>query len=81
MNAAPREEDDPVGDVLRGAATAAEQLVDGNTYDDRNARRAFRDGPRRPAIDAALLATYARYFAERGWVEAPAILHETGRRG
>jgi thioester reductase-like protein len=81
VNAAPRGEDDPVGDVLRGTAPAAEQLRDGNTYDDRNARRALRGGPRRPAIDAALLATYARYFAERGLVRAPASLHETGRRG
>ena len=81
VNAVARGEDDPVGDVLRGAAPAAEELVDGNTYDDRNAGRDLRDGPRRPAIDAELLETYARYFVERGLVEAPATLHETGRRG
>ncbi len=81
VNAAPRREDDPVGDVLRGAAPAAQELDDGNIYDDHNARRALGNGgPRRPAIDAELLATYARYFAERGWVQAPATLHETGRR-
>jgi amino acid adenylation domain-containing protein/thioester reductase-like protein len=82
VNVAPRVEDDPVGDVLRGAAPGAEGLDDGNVYDDRNTRRAFRGGgPRRPAIDAGLLGTYARYFAQRGWIEAPATAHETGRRG
>ena len=78
VDAAPRRRDDAVGGVLRGAA--AEDLDDGNVYDDSNARRALGDGgPQRPDIDGVLLATYALYFAERGWVEAPATLHETGR--
>ena len=67
--------------MLCGAAPAVEELWDGNIYDDRNARRVLSEGRlRRPAIDARLLETYARYFAERGWVEAPEILHEAGRR-
>ena len=81
VNAAPRREEDAVGGVLRGAAPAAGELDDGNVYDDRNARRALGDdGPRRPAIDARLIETYARYFAARGWVGVPATLQETGRR-
>ena len=81
MNAAPRRERDAVGGVLRGAAPAAEDLDDGNVYDDRNTRCALGDGgPQRPDIDGALLATYARFFAEQGWIWAPATLREMGRR-
>ena len=59
---------------MGGAAPAAEELRDDNTYDDGNTRRVLRDeGPSRPAIDGELLDTYARYFAEQGWIEASGI--------
>jgi thioester reductase-like protein len=78
---APPEEGSP-GEILRGAAPAAEELSDGNVYEDRNARRALRDGgPERPAIDRELMETYARYFAEQGWTWAPATLQEAEKRG
>jgi amino acid adenylation domain-containing protein/thioester reductase-like protein len=72
-DAAPPEEGTP-GEVVGGAAPAAEELRDDNTYDDGNTRRVLRDeGPSRPAIDGELLDTYARYFAEQGWIEASGI--------
>lgn len=81
IDAAPPEEGSP-GEILRGAAPAAEELSDGNVYEDRNARRALRDGgPERSAIDRELMETYARYFAEQGWTGAPATLQEADRRG
>ncbi len=59
---------------MAGAAPAAEDLGDANIYDDGNTRRALGDdGPRRPAIDEDLLQTYARYFAERNWIEASGV--------
>jgi amino acid adenylation domain-containing protein/thioester reductase-like protein len=79
-DAAPPEEGSP-GEILRGAAPAAEEFWDGNTYVDRNARRALRNGgPGRPAIDGKLLETYVRYFEEQGWTGAPATLQEAERR-
>ena len=69
---APPEEGTP-GEIVVGAAPAAEDLGDANTYDDGNTRRALDDGPRRPTIDGDLLETYARYFAERSWIEASSI--------
>jgi hypothetical protein len=73
-------EDGP-GAVLRGAAPGAEDLSDGNVYDDRNTRRVLgEDGPRRPALDGNLVLTYARYFADRGWAPAPSALQEADRR-
>jgi amino acid adenylation domain-containing protein/thioester reductase-like protein len=73
MDAAPPEEDAP-GEIVSVAAPAAEELRDDNTYDDNNTRRILSsDGPTRPAIDEDLLDTYARYFAERGWIEASSI--------
>ena len=80
-----RLEAEPPGDgpgaVLRGAAPDAEDLADGNAYDDGNTRRALgKDGPRRPALDGDLVLTYARYFAARGWAPDPAALEEAGRR-
>jgi amino acid adenylation domain-containing protein/thioester reductase-like protein len=80
LNAAPPEEGSP-GEVLQGASPSADELWEGNTYEDRNARRALNDWPTRPAIDGALMDTYARYFAQQGWIEAPAALQETKRRG
>jgi amino acid adenylation domain-containing protein/thioester reductase-like protein len=57
------------GEVVRGAAPAAEDLRDDNTYDDLNTRRALSDGgPTRPDIDGKLMETYARYFAQQGWI-------------
>ncbi|HEX6709837.1 MAG TPA: thioester reductase domain-containing protein [Rubrobacter sp.] len=80
IDAAPPEEGSP-GEILRGAAPAAEELGDGNVYDDRNARRALRNGgPGRPAIDGELVDTYVRYFAQQGWTGAPATLQEAERR-
>ena len=76
-------EDGP-GAVLRGAAPGAEDLSDGNVYDDRDTRRVLgEDGPRRPALDGDLVLTYARYFADRGWAPTPSALQEasTRRRG
>jgi thioester reductase-like protein len=79
LEAAPPE--DGLGAVLRGAAPRAEDLSDGNVYDDRNTRRVLgEDGPRRPAVDGDLVLTYARYFADRGWAPVPSALQEAGRR-
>ncbi len=65
--------EDVVGSILSGMSE--EEIREDNTYDDSNTRRALGDdGPERPAIDAALLGTYARYFAERGWIGAPPVL-------
>jgi amino acid adenylation domain-containing protein/thioester reductase-like protein len=73
IDAAPPEEGAP-GEIVGGAAPAAEELVDYNTYDDSNTSRVLGDnGPARPAIDADLLETYAAYFAEQGWIEASGI--------
>jgi thioester reductase-like protein/amino acid adenylation domain-containing protein len=80
IDAAPPEEGSP-GQVLQGASPSAEELWEGNTYEDHNARRALSEGPTRPAIDGALMETYARYFARQGWTGAPAALQETSRRG
>jgi amino acid adenylation domain-containing protein/thioester reductase-like protein len=81
IDAAPPEEGSP-GEVLQGASPSADELWEGNTYEDHNARRALGDsGPTRPAIDGDLMATYARYFARQGWTEAPAALQKTSRRG
>jgi thioester reductase-like protein len=80
IDAAPPEEGSP-GEVLQGASPSAEELWEGNTYEDHNARRALSEGPTRPAIDGALMETYARYFARQGWTGAPAALQETSRRG
>ena len=80
VEAAPPPEDGP-GVVLRGAAPDAEDLSDGNVYDDENTRRALgEEGPRRPALDGDLALTYAGYFADRGWAPDPGALQETGRR-
>ena len=70
------------GEVVRGAAPDdAAGVKDDNDYDDRNTRDALgEDGPRRPRVDAALLETYARAFAERGWVPAPERTREGARR-
>jgi thioester reductase-like protein len=73
-------DDDVVGGVLGGAAAGEHEIRDGNTYDDRNTRRALAgSGIERPAIDAALLGRYAWYFAEQGWTRTPAAL-SGGRR-
>ena len=81
LEAAPPEDEDGPGMILRGAAPDAEDLSDGNVYDDRNTRRALgEDGPRRPDMDGDLILTYARYFAARGWAPEPSALQETGRR-
>jgi thioester reductase-like protein/amino acid adenylation domain-containing protein len=70
IDAAPPEEGSP-GEVLQGASPSADELWEGNTYENHNARRALGDsGPTRPAIDADLMQTYAGYFARQGWVEA-----------
>jgi thioester reductase-like protein/amino acid adenylation domain-containing protein len=69
IDAAPPGEGSP-GEVLQGASPSADELWEGNTYEDDNARRALGDsGPTRPAIDGDLMETYARYFARQGWVE------------
>jgi len=81
IDAAPPEEGSP-GEVLQGASPSADELWEGNTYEDHNARCALGDsGPTRPAIDGDLVETYARYFARQGWIEAPAALQKTSRRG
>ena len=81
LEAAPPQDDDGPGAILRGAAPDAEDLSDGNTYDDRNTRLALGEsGPRRPDVDENLLLTYARYFALRGWAPEPSALQEAGRR-
>jgi nucleoside-diphosphate-sugar epimerase len=68
--AAPPEEGTP-GEIVGGAASAADDLREDNTYEDSNTRRILGDdGPTRPAIDAPLMETYAGYFARQGWVEA-----------
>jgi amino acid adenylation domain-containing protein/thioester reductase-like protein len=72
IDAAPPERGTP-GEIVGGATPAAEELGDDNTYDDSNTRRVLDDEPGRPAIDGDLLETYARYFAEQGWVEASGI--------
>jgi amino acid adenylation domain-containing protein/thioester reductase-like protein len=70
IDAAPPEAGNP-GEIVSGAAPAAEVLGDDNTYDDNNTRSILgSDGPTRPAIDEDLLETYAQYFAERDWIEA-----------
>jgi hypothetical protein len=80
LDAAPPEEGSP-GEMLRGASTEAEDLWEGNLYEDGNARRALGEGePSRPAIGGDLLETYAGYFTEQGWTEAPAALQEAERR-
>jgi amino acid adenylation domain-containing protein/thioester reductase-like protein len=69
---APQQADDFVGGVL-GSGT--QEMWDGNTYDDRNTRRALRSsGLERPVIDAALLERYAWYFAGQKRVQAPPAL-------
>jgi thioester reductase-like protein/amino acid adenylation domain-containing protein len=80
IDAAPPEEGSP-GEVLQGASPSAGELWEENTYEDRNARRALHDGPTRPAIDGALMNTYARYFTRQGWTRTPADLQETRRQG
>jgi amino acid adenylation domain-containing protein/thioester reductase-like protein len=80
IDAAPPEEGSP-GEVLQGASPSADELWEGNTYEDRNARRSLSEGPTRPAIDADLMETYARYFARQGWTGTPAALQEGSRRG
>ncbi len=68
-----REAEDIVGSIL--GRMSEEEIREDNAYDDRNTRHALGDaGPERPAIDAALLGRYARYFAERGWIGAPPVL-------
>ncbi|CAN5180771.1 hypothetical protein BH20ACT9_BH20ACT9_11280 [soil metagenome] len=63
---------DVVGGVLQTAAPDGNELWDGNVYDDRNTRRALGPGAvRRPALDAALLRTYMRSFAQAGLVDEP----------
>lgn len=70
------------GEVVRGAAPDdAAEVKDDNDYDDRNTRDALGEGgPRRPEVGAALLETYARAFAERGWMPAPDLAREGARR-
>jgi amino acid adenylation domain-containing protein/thioester reductase-like protein len=76
IDAAPPEAGAP-GEIVGGAAPAAEELVDDNTYDDSNTSRVLGDdGPSRPAIDGDLLETYAAYFAEQGWIEPSGIRHQ-----
>ena len=74
--------DGGLGGVLRGAAPEARELWDGNVYDDTNTRRFLeRSGLQRPDIDAELVATYARYFADIGWTPAPPQLSGSRRTG
>ena len=81
IDAAPPEEGTP-GEIVGAAASVTDELREDNTYEDSNTRRILGDeGPTRPAIDATLMESYARYFARQGWTEAPAALQETGRRG
>ena len=70
------------GEVVRGAAPDdASEVRDDNDYDDRNTREALGEsGLRRPEVGSALLETYARYFAERGWMPAPDAAREGARR-
>ncbi len=70
------------GEVVRGAAPDdAARVKDDNDYDDRNTREALGEGgPRRPEVGAALLETYALYFADRGWMPAPGAAREGVRR-
>ncbi|CAN5719376.1 hypothetical protein BH18ACT11_BH18ACT11_19230 [soil metagenome] len=78
IDAAPPEEGTP-GEIVGGAAPAAEELRDENTYDDSNTRRVLGDdGPTRPAINGDLLETYAQYFAEQGWT--PTSVSSAGSR-
>jgi amino acid adenylation domain-containing protein/thioester reductase-like protein len=73
IDAAPPGEGSP-GEIVGVAAPAADEFREGNTYDDHNTRRALGDdGPTRPAIDEKLMETYARYFAEQGWIGASGI--------
>lgn len=79
VNAAPHEEDDPIGDILHGAAPVEEDLRDTNFYDDRNTRRVLGgDGLERPVFDGNLVGAYIRYFEKQGWVPR---LQEVERRG
>jgi thioester reductase-like protein/amino acid adenylation domain-containing protein len=81
IDAAPPEEGTP-GEIVGAATSVTDELREDNSYEDSNTRRILGDeGPTRPAIDATLMGTYARYFARQGWTEAPAALQETGRRG
>jgi amino acid adenylation domain-containing protein/thioester reductase-like protein len=73
IDATSPEEGSP-GEIVGGAAPAAEELKDDNTYDDGNTRRVLGDdGPSRPAIDGNLMESYAAYFTEVGWIEASGI--------
>ena len=81
VKAVPHREEDAVGGTLRGAAPGVDELRDGNEYDDRNTRAALRSaGLRRPTFERDLIETYFRYFARRGWIDAPA-LQRADRRG
>ncbi len=76
IDADPPEEGTPA-EIVNGAAPAADELGDDNDYDDTNTRRVLGDdGPARPPVDEDLLETYVRYFAQQGWIEAPAALQE-----
>jgi thioester reductase-like protein/amino acid adenylation domain-containing protein len=76
VEAAPPEEGSP-GEIVVGAAPAAGELWEDNSYEDRNTRRALGDdGPTRPAIDGDLLETYAQYFAQQGWTPASGVRHQ-----
>ena len=78
IDAAPPEEGSP-GEIVGGAAPAAGELWENNSYRDRNTRRALGDdGPARPAIDGGLMETYAQYFSEQGWT--PASVASAGSR-
>ncbi|QIN81356.1 amino acid adenylation domain-containing protein [Rubrobacter tropicus] len=82
LEAAPPEDENGPGGVLRGASPDAADLSDNNVYDDRNTRRILgEDGPTRPDLNEDLILTYARYFAARGWAPEPASLQESGRQG
>lgn len=66
------EGEDVIHSILGEAGPETTELWDANAYDDTETRRAlYPHGPRRPAIDANLLAAYARFFAARGWIETP----------
>ena len=66
------EGEDVIQGILGEAGPETTELWDANVYDDTNTRKALSgNGPRRPAVDTSLLATYARFFAARGWIEAP----------
>jgi nucleoside-diphosphate-sugar epimerase len=78
LDEAPPEEGSP-GEIVVGAAPAAGELWENNSYEDHNTRRALGDdGPTRPAIDGDLLETYAQYFAQQGWT--PASVAPAGSR-